>query len=108
MEEGGKGDLEGVGALTMYLVVLEPLYVVAQQPYKVKPTWIRPILQTRKLRMDEVVALTHGHSASKGQHHFPPPPPPPWMSPTPPSLLKTGLHEPLPLPGKSGSPLVSG
>lgn len=69
---GVGGDSEGEGALTMYLVVLEPLYVVAQQPYKVKPTWIRPILQTRKLRMDEVVALTHGHSASKGQHHFPP------------------------------------
>lgn len=74
-EEAGEGDSGGEGALTMYLVVLEPLYVVAQQPYKVKPTWIRPILQTRKLRMDEVVALTHGHSASKGQHHFPPPPP---------------------------------
>lgn len=89
----------------MYLVVLEPLYVVAQPPYKVKPTTIRPILQTRQLRMDEVVSLTRGHRARKGQHHFPPLP---WMSPTPPSLLKTGLREPLPLSGKSGSPLVPG
>lgn len=33
MEEGGERDSEGERALTMYLVVLEPLYVVAQQPY---------------------------------------------------------------------------
>lgn len=56
----------------MYLVVLEPLYAVAQPPCTVKPTWIRPILQTRQLRMDEAGSLTHGHRAtSKGQHHFP-------------------------------------
>ena len=38
----------------MGAVVLGPLHIIVQQPYKVRPT-ISPILQRRRLRADEVV-----------------------------------------------------